>query len=96
VLPQEYTLIKQEVVTPLPEKMKVLAGKKVYLVPATLRPETMYGQTNCFVLPTGIYGAYEINDADVFICGEHAARSNNPLHRFTDRILMIEYLIPAL
>jgi leucyl-tRNA synthetase len=75
VLPQEYTLIKQEVLGPLPEKMKVLEGKKVYLVPATLRPETMYGQTNCFVLPTGTYGAYEINDTDVFICGEQAARN---------------------
>ncbi|ELR12090.1 leucine-tRNA ligase [Acanthamoeba castellanii str. Neff] len=75
VLPQEYTLIKQEVLAPLPEKMKVLEGKKVYLVPATLRPETMYGQTNCYVLPTGTYGAYEINDTDVFICGEQAAKN---------------------
>jgi len=25
---------------------------------ATLRPETMYGQTNCWVLPDGQYGAY--------------------------------------
>ncbi len=78
VLPQEYTLIKQEVLAPLPEKMKVLEGKKVYLVPATLRPETMYGQTNCYVLPTGTYGAYEINDTDVFICGEQAAKSTRP------------------
>jgi leucyl-tRNA synthetase len=26
---------------------------KVFLMAATLRPETMYGQTNCWVLPDG-------------------------------------------
>ena len=30
-----------------------LGDGEVYLVAATLRPETMYGQTNCFVLPEG-------------------------------------------
>ena len=34
-----------------------LEGKKVFLVAATLRPETMYGQTNCYLLPTGEYVA---------------------------------------
>ncbi|GBE58896.1 leucyl-tRNA synthetase [Babesia ovata] len=33
----------------------VLASKQVFLLAATLRPETMYGQTNCFVLPEGSY-----------------------------------------
>jgi hypothetical protein len=28
-----------------------LSGREVFLVAATLRPETMYGQTNCFVRP---------------------------------------------
>ena len=28
-----------------------LAGNKVFFVAATLRPETMYGQTNCWVRP---------------------------------------------
>ena len=28
-----------------------LAGQPVFLVAATLRPETMYGQTNCWVRP---------------------------------------------
>lgn len=41
--PQEYTLIKIECLE-LPESMKEqFTGKKVYLVAATLRPETMYG-----------------------------------------------------
>ena len=30
----------------------------MFLMAATLRPETMYGQTNCWVLPDGQYGAY--------------------------------------
>lgn len=41
VLPQEYTLIKLELAR-LPEKLKKLQGKRVSLVAATLRPETMY------------------------------------------------------
>ncbi|KAL0358627.1 UNVERIFIED_CONTAM: Leucine--tRNA ligase, cytoplasmic [Sesamum angustifolium] len=73
VIPQEYTLIKMEVISPFPPKMSVLEGKKVYLAAATLRPETMYGQTNCWVLPDGKYGAFEINDTDVFILTSRAA-----------------------
>lgn len=73
VQPQDYTLIKMEVVPPFPPKMGVLEGRKVYLAAATLRPETMYGQTNAWVLPDGKYGAYEINDTDVFIITERAA-----------------------
>lgn len=73
VIPQEYTLIKMEVVSPFPPKMSILEGKKVYLAAATLRPETMYGQTNCWVLPDGKYGAFEINETDVFIITGRAA-----------------------
>jgi leucyl-tRNA synthetase len=40
-------------------KLAGLAGAgKVYLLAATLRPETMYGQTNCWALPEGQYGAF--------------------------------------
>ncbi|KAL6960297.1 leucine--tRNA ligase [Sarracenia purpurea var. burkii] len=73
VLPQEYTLIKIEVIPPLPPKLRALEGRKVYLAAATLRPETMYGQTNVWVLPEGKYGAFEINETDVFIVTERAA-----------------------
>ncbi|KAL7478746.1 hypothetical protein ACHAW6_004502 [Cyclotella cf. meneghiniana] len=85
--PQEYVLIKLQVLAPdhgqdRHAKMEALLkrveyeGKKgVYLVPATLRPETMYGQTNCFVLPTGEYGAYYINATEeVFIMSARSAR----------------------
>nr|CAD1818244.1 unnamed protein product [Ananas comosus var. bracteatus] len=73
VQPQEYVLIKMEVIPPFPAKLKALEGRKVFLAAATLRPETMYGQTNCWVLPDGNYGAFEINDTDVFILTERAA-----------------------
>jgi leucyl-tRNA synthetase len=33
----------------------------------------MYGQTNCWVLPDGNYGAFEINDTEVFIMTVRAA-----------------------
>ncbi|EHA8588368.1 leucine--tRNA ligase, cytoplasmic [Cocos nucifera] len=73
VQPQEYALIKMEIIPPFPPQLKVLEGRKVYLAAATLRPETMYGQTNCWVLPDGKYGAYEINETDVFIVTQRAA-----------------------
>eukprot|EP01117_Protostelium_nocturnum_P004368 TRINITY_DN1582_c0_g1_i1.p1 TRINITY_DN1582_c0_g1~~TRINITY_DN1582_c0_g1_i1.p1 ORF type:complete len:1097 (-),score=402.52 TRINITY_DN1582_c0_g1_i1:38-2932(-) len=73
VVPQDYTLIKMEVVSPYPSVLSSLQDKKVYLVPGTLRPETMYGQTNCWILPDGDYGAFQINATDVFICTEKAA-----------------------
>ncbi|KAM0068373.1 putative leucine--tRNA ligase [Helianthus debilis subsp. tardiflorus] len=75
VMPQEYTLIKMEAVPPFPSKFAHLEGKKVYLAAATLRSETMYGQTNAWVLPDGKYGAFEINEFDVFILTERAARN---------------------
>jgi len=35
----------------------------------------MYGQTNCYVLPEGNYGAYEAHNGEVWICSEHSARN---------------------
>jgi leucyl-tRNA synthetase len=34
------------------------AGEEIFLVAATLRPETMYGQTNCWVRPDMAYSAH--------------------------------------
>ncbi|XP_055388671.1 LOW QUALITY PROTEIN: leucine--tRNA ligase-like [Condylostylus longicornis] len=66
--PQEYTLIKIKIQA-LPQKWidttSELKGKDVFLVAATLRPETMYGQTNCFILPDGEYGLFMAFDAPV-------------------------------
>jgi leucyl-tRNA synthetase len=60
---QEYTLIKLKVVENVPEKLRKYTESeefkdKVFMVAATLRPETMYGQTNCFVLPNGMFYFY--------------------------------------
>ncbi|KAI5071305.1 hypothetical protein GOP47_0013556 [Adiantum capillus-veneris] len=75
VQPQEYTLIKLQVKPPFSGKLQALEGKNVYLAAATLRPETMYGQTNLWVLPDGEYGAFEVNDSDVFVVTSRAARN---------------------
>lgn len=77
IVPQEYTLIKLRIIdfskcAPL-ATCAAIAGKNVFLAPATLRPETMYGQTNCFVLPEGEYGAYEIVTGDILIMAHRAA-----------------------
>ena len=48
---------------------------KIFLVAATMRPETMYGQTNCWVSPTITYVATAISDTEVFVCTRRAARN---------------------
>lgn len=52
-----------------------MEGRKVFLVAATLRPETMYGQTSCYLLPSGDYIAIEMKNDEVFICGERSAQN---------------------
>ncbi|CAI2172928.1 4836_t:CDS:10 [Funneliformis geosporum] len=79
--PQEYTGIKLKVLEWSIEAENVfgtlpeLETKDIYFVAATLRPETMYGQTNCFVGIEINYGLFKINDTDVFICTHRAARN---------------------
>lgn len=73
--PQEYTLIKMRVKEPFPDTLKSLKGKPVFLVAATLRPETMFGQTNCWVKPDMQYVAVEMKSGEVFICTQRAARN---------------------
>ncbi|KAG1234959.1 hypothetical protein G6F68_018947 [Rhizopus microsporus] len=80
--PQEYTGIKMEVLEwsdaakeALVASNDNLKGKKIYLVAATLRPETMYGQTNCFVGPDIKYGVYKVNENEAFVVTERAARN---------------------
>jgi leucyl-tRNA synthetase len=79
--PQEYVLIKMEVLA-LPPVLSHLAGKKVFLLAATLRPETMYGQTNCWILPHEKDGGdawYLVHESatpgELVITGERAAHN---------------------
>ena len=74
--PQEYTLIKLKLLDgdKIPDKIKKLFEEKknIFLVAATLRPETMYGQTNCYILPKGEYGFYEMANGEIYVTSEHA------------------------
>jgi len=99
VAPQEYTAIKlrllelgEDALEQNPLLRGPLEAGDVYLVAATLRPETMYGQTNCFVLPSGTYGAYEFDIEkskggervkQVLVCSARAARNMSHQDPFT-------------
>jgi leucyl-tRNA synthetase len=81
VTPQEYTALKLRV-KEWPEAAKskiegkIPEGANVYFVPATLRPETMYGQNCCFVGPTIEYGIYEAEKGkQYYFISERAARN---------------------
>eukprot|EP01012_Entosiphon_sulcatum_P061798 TRINITY_DN8766_c0_g1_i1.p1 TRINITY_DN8766_c0_g1~~TRINITY_DN8766_c0_g1_i1.p1 ORF type:complete len:1087 (-),score=221.84 TRINITY_DN8766_c0_g1_i1:64-3324(-) len=90
VLPQEYTGIKMQVQNPLDQECfqqhaVALAGKHVFLIAATLRPETMFGQTNCWIQIDGEYIGFEIIPGEVFIATARAAlnmayQEIGPLH----------------
>ena len=47
----------------------------VYFVPATLRPETMYGQTCCFVGPSVTYGIFAAAENEYLFMSNRAARN---------------------
>ncbi|XDV39279.1 hypothetical protein PO909_008541 [Leuciscus waleckii] len=73
--PQEYTLIKMKIVEPYPAKLSVLKDKKIFLVAATMRPETMFGQTNCWIRPDMKYIIFETASGDLFISTQRSARN---------------------
>ncbi|KAG7807857.1 hypothetical protein KL921_004152 [Ogataea angusta] len=82
VLPQEYTGLKIEITEFAAKALEVfenenfnLAGKKVFLVAATLRPETMYGQTCCFVSPKINYGLFDAGNGNYYICTERSFKN---------------------
>jgi len=74
VAPQEYTAIKIELLE-FPPVMKPLEGKRVFLLAATLRAETMPGQTNCWILPEGEYGCFKHGDDEVYVSSHRAANN---------------------
>uniref|UniRef100_A0A672RBG4 Leucine--tRNA ligase, cytoplasmic n=1 Tax=Sinocyclocheilus grahami TaxID=75366 RepID=A0A672RBG4_SINGR len=73
--PQEYTLIKMKIVEPYPAKLSGLKGKNAFLVAATLRPETMFGQTNCWIRPDMKYIIFETANGELFISTQRSARN---------------------
>lgn len=69
-----------------------LAGEPVFLVAATLRPETMYGQTNCWVRPDMDYVAFRTVQGEVFVCTRRSSR--NMAHQgFTPEFGKVDYLL---
>lgn len=73
--PQEYTLIKMKLLGKKPQKLSQVKSE-IFLVAATLRPETMYGQTNCWLHPDIKYIAFQTNkNNEVWICTRRAARN---------------------
>ena len=84
VLPQEFTLVKLVVQDPLSHACfaahkDLIGDRKVILPGATLRPETVIGQTNCWVSNKFNYQAYYVRNRhgndDVFIMTARSARN---------------------
>ncbi|KAL9040610.1 MAG: hypothetical protein Q9214_004418, partial [Letrouitia sp. 1 TL-2023] len=76
--PQEYTAMKLKVREWAPEAAQIIQGKiseaaNIYFVPATLRPETMYGQTCCFVGPKINYGIFKTMEDEYYVITKRAA-----------------------
>jgi len=76
--PQDYTLIKMKVAEPLSSRealapLEEHAPNGVFLLAATLRPETMYGQTNAWALPDGDYSAFKGLNGEVYIMTDRSA-----------------------
>ncbi|KAF9883481.1 cytosolic leucyl tRNA synthetase [Aspergillus nanangensis] len=76
--PQEYTAMKLKVKEWAPQIAELVKGKieddaSVYFVPATLRPETMYGQTCCFLGPKIEYGIYKVKEKEYYVATKRAA-----------------------
>lgn len=76
--PKEYTVVKIRVDSFPKEdpRFDAVRGSTVYLGAATLRPETMYGQTNCWVGPELEYGAFKTNvEGELIVCTQRAAKN---------------------
>ncbi|SGZ41162.1 probable Leucine--tRNA ligase, cytoplasmic [Hanseniaspora guilliermondii] len=81
ITPQEYVGIKIEATELAENAQKIVdsvsdfdKSKKIYFVAATLRPETMYGQTCCFVSPKIDYGIFDNGDS-YYITTERAYKN---------------------
>ncbi|KAF2871129.1 leucyl-tRNA synthetase-like protein [Massariosphaeria phaeospora] len=76
--PQEYTALKLKVLEWAPDaeaalKQQIPEDSSVFFVPATLRAETIYGQTSCFVGPKIKYGVFKVKNNEYFVITDRAA-----------------------
>jgi leucyl-tRNA synthetase len=87
VCPKEYLLIKLRIHDDcIPTKLKshiTSSTNGVFLAATTLRPETMYGLTNCWLQPDIHYIAFSTRLHGILISTSHAAR-NIAYQGFTD------------
>lgn len=82
VTPQEYLCLKMRALQ-WSERAKQVVSEKlpadanVYFIPATLRPETMYAQTCCFVGPKVEYAIFEVSPGskEYFLVSNRAAQN---------------------
>ncbi|KAK4219080.1 leucyl-tRNA synthetase, class Ia, archaeal/eukaryotic cytosolic [Rhypophila decipiens] len=82
VLAQEYIALKCKVVKwsekaqeAIESNKDIAATANIFMTPATLRPETMYGQTNLFVSPSITYGIFKVSETDFYLATDRAARN---------------------
>jgi leucyl-tRNA synthetase len=82
VLAQEYLALKCKVVrwsAPaqglISASTSIPSSADVFMIPATLRPETMYGQTNLFVSPAITYGVFKVSETAFYVATSRAARN---------------------
>jgi leucyl-tRNA synthetase len=77
IQPQEYTLIKLQLVDPVSVNGNFATyDLPVFLLAATLRPETMVGQTNYWVKPGVEYDVTRsVNGTELWICGSSSLRN---------------------
>jgi len=76
---QEFTLIKLRIhddhITTKLKPYVISSTNGVYLATATLRPETMYDQTNCWLHPDIPYVAFGTRLHGILICTRRTARN---------------------
>ncbi|KAH7145475.1 hypothetical protein B0J13DRAFT_595402 [Dactylonectria estremocensis] len=73
--PQEYTGLKMKVLKWNERPKELPKDANVFLIAATLRPETMYGQTAVFVSPRITYGIFKASEKDYYAITHRAARN---------------------
>ncbi|ORY74131.1 leucyl-tRNA synthetase [Protomyces lactucae-debilis] len=78
--PTDYTGIKLRAIEWSEQAKEVVQSLKlqdtpIFFIAATLRPETMYGQTNCFVGPKITYGLFRAKNGEVYLCSAKSARN---------------------
>ncbi|EDR29663.1 leucyl-tRNA synthetase, cytoplasmic, putative [Entamoeba dispar SAW760] len=77
VIPQEYVAIKMKVIESKSELINKLMkeGKSIFLIAGTLRPETMYGQTNCWIHPDINYKLFEMKNGEIAVCTQRCGNN---------------------